>query len=137
MKTHYLFAYGTLMQSFQNPFAHFLHHKSKMIGKASFQGLLFDIESYPGAIQIPEIDYKVLGEVFQLNNFEETIKILDEYEGVGERFKEPNEYIRKAIPTRVETQTLECWVYLYNHSIKNKTWISSGDYYKFLKQKRI
>lgn len=136
MSTHsdFLLVYGTLRPPFANPFAQFLRQHGRLIGEATFPGVLLDIEStdaltYPGALYQPDATTTVVGTVYDISRHKETIlNYLDEYEGVGKAFDQPNEYVRTVIPARCNGVVIDCWVYLYNHSTDGKQRITSGDY---------
>ena len=78
-------------------------------------GRVFDLGAYPGAIFLENSDKYVTGHVFKMHRPELVLSVLDEYEGVGERFTKPNEYVREERPVLIEQEVLKCWVYLYNH----------------------
>lgn len=128
-QVNYLFVYGTLMKNFNNEFATYIRDRCNYIGKGYFNGLLFDLGEYPGAIYIAELKKKVFGNVFEVtSSFTELIQKLDEYEEVGEQFDYPNEYRRDKVTIHLEDQSLECWAYLYNRDVNFKNLIISGDY---------
>ncbi len=130
----YLLVYGTLRPPFANPFAQFLRQHGQLMSEATFSGVLFDIESpgaltYPGAIYQPNASTSVVGTVYDIGRHKESIlNYLDEYEGIGEAFDQPNEYVRTVIPVHCNGTVIHCWVYLYNHSIDGRPIIASGDY---------
>lgn len=130
----HLLVYGTLRPPFVNPFARFLRQHGQLIGEAAFPGVLLDVEStdaltYPGALYQPDATTTVVGTVYAIGRHKETIlNYLDEYEGVGKAFDQPNEYVRMVIPARCNGAVIHCWVYLYNHSADGKPRIASGDY---------
>jgi len=124
--THFLFVYGTLMQGFSNPFAKKLQQNAIWRGKASFTGQLFDLGTYPGAVYDQNASTTVQGEVWQLNDFQKTIKALDYYEGIHE--KEP-EYVRQQIPVLLESgEKIDCWAYIYCLPTYLFELIPSGDH---------
>lgn len=128
-----LFVYGTLLENFEHPFALLLKEHSQVIGKGHFDGLLFDIGRYPGAIFIAGIDYQVYGNMVALKQAPMSIlDMLDKYEGIDPELDPPFEYIRKKIPVIFNKNTYECWVYLYNYPINELQWIDSGDYQAYL-----
>ncbi|GAB4001289.1 gamma-glutamylcyclotransferase [Spirosoma daeguense] len=130
----YLLVYGTLRASFQNPFAKLLHQHSRYVGKGSFSGQLFDIASYPGALYQPDSTTIVWGDVYDIKQFKiELLLRLDEYEGIGATFPQPQEYVREIIPVDCAGETLGCWIYLYNDSIVEKKQIESGDYERYIR----
>lgn len=125
---NYLFVYGTLLKKANNTFSQYLKENSVYRGKGWFHGLLFDLGEYPGAVYIPEIKYKVHGNLFEIKNFEQVINRLDEYEETGDNFPKPNEYVRQSITIFTEEKELESWAYLYNWGVAGLRWIESGKY---------
>ncbi len=136
---NYLFVYGTLRPPFINPFAQFLYQHSHWFDDATFPGLLFNLEwsdtsAYPGAIYQPDSAMEVSGTVYDISQHKRLILAhLDDYEGVGEAFDQPNEYIQIVIPVRCNSATIDCWVYLYNRPTDGKPVIASGDYVRYSK----
>jgi len=128
MVSNHLFIYGTLLKDVKNPFSAYLAERSTIIGAGHFPGLLFQITWYPGAVFIPEIDYRVYGTIVRLDDPKVILSKLDEYEGIQKGFESSAEYIRRLIPIQTGTERIPCWVYLYQAGIQDKTWIPSGDY---------
>lgn len=123
----YLFVYGTLQQNFSNNYAKFLHSNAEIIGKGNIPGKLYRISWYPGAVYNANSDFKVYGTIFQLKNASLVFDKLDEYEGVGNIFEQPNEYVRKKVDVSLEDGTIiKCWVYLYNSNVDENSFIESG-----------
>jgi len=108
-----LFVYGTLLSKYNNEMSVFLRSNSKFIGNGFIYGKLYDLGKYPAAVDL-DTDSKVFGEIYQLINFDETIKILDDYEEIGEEFSLPNEYIRKEVNVFINNKKLSCYCYIYN-----------------------
>lgn len=124
----YLFIYGTLLKEFDNSVAKFLSAHSELVGNAYFHGLLFEIDNYPGAIYIPDIEHKVHGHLLKISHFDPVIQSLDDYEEIGRKFPEPHEYVRKLVRVIHQKCLFEAWTYLYNYGLNNKSWIASGHY---------
>lgn len=128
----YLFVYGTLRPSFTNPFAHFLRQHSEYVGEGAFPGELFDLGNYPGALYSPAAPSKVYGSIYSLASAKEMIlKQLDDYEGIGENYAKPHEYVRIVVPVAVAQQLITCWVYVYNWPTSTKKRIDTGDYCQY------
>ncbi|SEI85295.1 Uncharacterized conserved protein YtfP, gamma-glutamylcyclotransferase (GGCT)/AIG2-like family [Dyadobacter sp. SG02] len=124
-KLYNLFTYGTLMQGFDNPYARKLRLFSNYIGKGYFNGKLFRVEWYPGALHEPDAPTRVHGEIYQLNSFE-ILKELDEYEDVLED-ETASLYVRKVVPARDDQGIVrDCWVYLYNQPVWDLPLIEDG-----------
>ncbi|MBC8054647.1 MAG: gamma-glutamylcyclotransferase [Sphingobacteriaceae bacterium] len=125
-----LFIYGTLLQS-DNTFGRHLKNNSKYLGKGHFRGKLYNIGEYPGAIYLPG-DSFVFGSIVLLNEPEETLKVMDEYEGYGDKHTQPNEFIRQTLDIETDTGFMKCWVYLYNLPVNQFQEITKGNYIDFL-----
>jgi gamma-glutamylcyclotransferase (GGCT)/AIG2-like uncharacterized protein YtfP len=127
-KLYNLFTYGTLMQAFDNPYARKLRLSSKYIGKGYFNGKLFRVEWYPGALYEPDAPTLVHGEIYQLNS-PEILEELDEYEDVM-KDEAASLYVRKVVPVRNnQGVSIPCWVYLYNRPVSDLPLIGDG-YFK-------
>src|SRR5215217_4572412 len=106
-----LFVYGSLMDS-QNELGLYLQQNSVFINDGFVMGRLYDAGEYPGLVLNTEA-YKVKGKIYQLNNIEKNLPILDEYEGYGENELQPNLFIRQLIDIETNGKLLKCWTYLY------------------------
>jgi gamma-glutamylcyclotransferase (GGCT)/AIG2-like uncharacterized protein YtfP len=127
----FLFVYGTLLDE-RNPFGVLLKSTCSFHKKGRFNGKLFDLGEYPGAIYLPNIKQFVYGNIFTMNKPAETLKMLDDYEGFGEVQPQPNEFIRQIIEVEAETKIVNCWVYLYNQPADGHWQITSGDYMEYI-----
>ncbi len=131
----YLFVYGTLRQDAKNEMPHLLTKHAKFVGCARFQGKLFDLGNYPGAIPSEDSQEVVYGEVYALEPSMRTtvLTTLDEYEGCGSNAEVPTEFRReRAIVTLDDGKKVAAWVYLYNLTEVGAP-ILSGDYAQHLK----
>jgi gamma-glutamylcyclotransferase (GGCT)/AIG2-like uncharacterized protein YtfP len=138
--SNFLFVYGTLRPGFDNAFAQSLRQQARYVGEGRFSGLLYDLGNYPGAVYQAGSATAVVGSIYDLgHNQEALLRYLDVYEGVGDEFDPPTEYIRIIIPVTLDsdgqTNTVSCWAYVYNHSVVNKPIIRSGDYRLFLQNR--
>ncbi len=126
-----LFVYGTLLHGFNNDFAKNLHKNSNFVSKATITGQLFAISWYPGAIYDPSTTDLVFGEVYEMQEIVEMLRMLDDYEEITE--DESNSlYIRRIVPVLLENGTVvNCWTYLYNQSVTHLPRIESGDFRLF------
>jgi gamma-glutamylcyclotransferase (GGCT)/AIG2-like uncharacterized protein YtfP len=77
----YLFVYGTLRSESPHPMARRLRSGSKLLGKGSAAGTLYDLGYYPGATFAPEAKMRVIGEVFAVHPHSPLKAALDIYEG--------------------------------------------------------
>jgi gamma-glutamylcyclotransferase (GGCT)/AIG2-like uncharacterized protein YtfP len=124
----YLFTYGTLMKGFDNPFAGKLHSLSTYEGKGYFNGFLYQITWYPGAIFDENSERKVHGELYRLVPGHDLLKELDDYEDVFED-ETASLYVRRIVPVTTESRTvIPCWVYLYNQPVNDYPLIINGHF---------
>ena len=129
----YLFTYGTLKKGFENPFAERLRLTSFFEGEGYFNGRLYLISWYPGAIYDQLETAKVHGEVYRLNGTE-ILHALDEYEDVFED-ESISLYIRRIVPVTLKNDTvLHCWSYLYNQPVDHLKKIKNGNFRDFSKK---
>jgi gamma-glutamylcyclotransferase (GGCT)/AIG2-like uncharacterized protein YtfP len=126
----YLFIYGTLLKDINSKMSLYLNENADFYNKGYFIGKLYNIGKYPGAIVSDDYKDKVHGNIFKLNNVD-IFSILDDYEGVGNNFSYPNEYVRKKIKVYTDNEELDSWIYLYNYSVEYLYMIESGDYLNF------
>ncbi len=125
----FLIVYGTLRPPFDNTFSQYLRQRGRYVNEGSFTGQAFDMGSYPGAIYQEASNSRVYGSVFDISNQKAAIlTYLDYYEGVGDQFEQPTEYIRSVVPVQFNDVTADCWIYLYNLPTDDKPLIESGDY---------
>ncbi len=129
----FLLVYGTLRPPFDNLFAQYLRKRGRCTGEGEFSGQIFDIGSYPGAIYQQIGNFRVFGTVFDISHQKAAIlTYLDYYEGVGEQFDQPTEFVRSVVPVRFNNRVADCWIYLYNLSTIDKPIIESGDYAQYV-----
>lgn len=129
MEMKYIFVYGLLKSMYDNEPAKLIRKNCTLIGEGSFPGKLIDIGSYPGALFDPKAQTQVHGEVYRIDQNENTlISFLDHFEGVGKQFNQPNEYVREVIPIRIGDQELKASCYLYNWNYDELKVIASGRY---------
>ncbi|MBX2841601.1 MAG: gamma-glutamylcyclotransferase [Flammeovirgaceae bacterium] len=136
----YLFVYGTLMKDFPNAMAEFLHNHSNFVGKGTVNGILYSVTNwhfpYPIAV-LNSQDQKIFGEIFHIypGKIKKVFDVLDQYEGVGEQFSQPNEYTRTEVSISISEQekVLKCWIYSSSKTSHNLSVIKSGNFRQFLK----
>ena len=128
-KTDRLFVYGTLMKGFRNPVARYLHATQEFLGEASFSGFLFKISFYPGAVFVPEAESNVFGHLFKIvQNRESLFQKLDDYEGIGTNYSQPNEFRREIINVSFDGNIVTAYSYLFNSTYEKYPLISSGKF---------
>lgn len=136
MKREYIFVYGTLRSDCGGKLAHWLSRHWGFVGMGFFQGTLFEVNQYPGAVPCVETQNRVLGEVYRLYDQEPVLARLDDYEECSERFSVPHEYKRvKAEINFAEGDAVQAWVYVYNLPVDRLEQIHSGDYARYLLDK--
>ena len=129
MKDQYLFVYGTLRKDFGSDRYPLLARYASLAGEGCFQGRLYRIDYYPGAIPSDDSAHQVKGEVYGLHEPEFVLSQLDRYEECGPEFNEPTEYRReKHEVTLLNGRKVIAWVYIYNRPVENFPLISSGDF---------
>ncbi|HXV78675.1 MAG TPA: gamma-glutamylcyclotransferase family protein [Candidatus Binatia bacterium] len=119
-ETH-LFVYGTLRKPMHDPLHRLLETEGKLVTTGTFQGKLYDLGRYPGAVPSRGKNDRTLGEIYRLREPQRVFKILDAYE--GRRFKRQQVTILQE-----EKKTITAWIYLYVGSVKGHPLIPSGDY---------
>jgi gamma-glutamylcyclotransferase (GGCT)/AIG2-like uncharacterized protein YtfP len=75
----YLFVYGSLRSTFDNPYAKLLHANSDFLGSATVTGTVAKIDGFPAFV--PGGAGVVTGELYRMRNPAQTLHVLDEYEG--------------------------------------------------------
>ncbi len=102
----YVFVYGTLKRGKR---AHSLLSWAKFVGEGTVSGYeMYIVRDYPGIVRG---EGKVRGEVYEVD--EETLKKLDEYEGV------PFYYERVEETTELDSgERVRAYLYLYKGSVK-------------------
>ncbi|MBJ6368760.1 gamma-glutamylcyclotransferase family protein [Snuella sedimenti] len=128
-KTNYLFVYGTLLKGFNNEMSHFLAEHSQFVEKGFFNGELYEVAGYPGAILSEKPTDKVYGSVYKVLDADLVFKALDTYEGIDVNAPELDLYKRLKVKAYMDSGlSLQTWVYIYNRPITSLQKISSGSY---------
>jgi gamma-glutamylcyclotransferase (GGCT)/AIG2-like uncharacterized protein YtfP len=110
-----IFVYGTLMQQRSNH-GYYLA-SSQFLGQGTLKDYgLYDLGSYPGIK--PFIGASVIGELYEVN--QETKESLDRLEGEGSL------YIATTVTIwQGGTQVQDVLVYVYNHDVDGRPFVSS------------
>lgn len=127
MQSDLLFVYGTLLDK-DNEFGAYLSANSEFYADGRVRGRLYDLGEYPAAITDENAPGFVYGKIYRLLNAPVTIGILDDYEGIGNDYPEPHEYLRALKSIETDNGDILCWMYLYNLDINNLKQITSGKY---------
>ncbi len=115
-----IFVYGTLRRDANNKMHQLLAKHAEFVDDAIYQGRLYRIDTYPGAVPSDDPNDRVQGEVYWFHQADAVLPLLDRYEEFGSEFSEPNEFIRKKQPVLLKNgRIVTAWVYVYNHSTEN------------------
>ncbi|MCX6590082.1 MAG: gamma-glutamylcyclotransferase [Acidobacteria bacterium] len=116
----YLFVYGTLRSSHDNPFARRLRAESRFAGEGETSGALYQVDPrYPGLVL--DGSGMVPGEIYELQGQAELLADLDQYEGCGADDPAPHEYTRQLISVwHCDGGELLAWAYIYQWSVADK-----------------
>jgi gamma-glutamylcyclotransferase (GGCT)/AIG2-like uncharacterized protein YtfP len=118
MMIEFIFVYGTLRRVSGTAMSAQLVRYSEFISEATMQGLLYEIDGYPGAIESTDPSDKVSGELYKILDIGKLLPFLDEYEECSAQFPLPHEYLRKAINiSQQDGSQLIAWVYIYNRDV--------------------
>lgn len=123
MATRRLFVYGTLKKGGELH-SNLASENAAFVGKARIKGRLFRIkgESFPGAVPTDAEEY-INGELYELSSPGETLKKIDEIEGVGEGL-----FRRKLVDTWFPDGKTRAWAYFYAKPLKARSRIVTGHF---------
>ena len=116
-----LFVYGTLRRACNHPMHEVLRSHADFTGPGEFQGKLYDLGKFPGAVASRAISDQVQGEIYALEDAERVLATLDAYE--DKAFRREKAAIRSA-----SGATILCWIYLYARPVNQLKIIASGDF---------
>ncbi len=129
MENEYLFVYGTLKKSYDHPLHNEINLYSDFFSEGVYNGKLFLIGEYPGAIVSSNPNDIVYGEVYLLTNANRLLSILDEYEECEAHSPQPTEYIRSLQLIHLNNNaSVKAWIYLYNYNTDCLLPINSGKF---------
>jgi len=116
-----VFVYGSLRRGGA---AHGRLRGAELIAPARYQGRLYDLGEYPGAVPSADAGDAVHGELYRLPavGAEALLARLDRYEGPEYR----RERARVGLEARGEAR--ECWIYLYRGDLDGRRRVASGDW---------
>lgn len=122
-----LFVFGTLLSGYDHPMAQLLVRDADLLGPARCNGRLYLVKHYPGMVVSTDPVDQVFGELYRLHEPRALLRVLDEYEGYGEGFPEPYEFVRQECTVTLEGGDAgPAWVYLYNRPVDGLPRIASG-----------
>ncbi|MCZ6819839.1 MAG: gamma-glutamylcyclotransferase [Calditrichaeota bacterium] len=125
-----LFVYGTLRAGGGCTTGRVLEKYGVLLGPGTFNGKLYDLGGFPGAVASIIPRDLVKGELFQLYNPAVLLPFLDKYEGCGG--------IAPLFRRDLSEIWLDsgagamAWIYLCSRSISGSPIIESGDYLEYL-----
>jgi len=116
----YLFVYGTLKSSFENPYAQQLQREATLLGRAQMPGRLYRVSSYPGMRPPRDPKDLITGELYELHHPSKTLAVLDDWE---------ENYDRELHPAMLANgQDFQAWVYVYRQSLPEDRYVASGEW---------
>jgi gamma-glutamylcyclotransferase (GGCT)/AIG2-like uncharacterized protein YtfP len=123
-----LFVYGTLMLKFpKNPLFTLLNKHLITREQAFVNGQLYLLGAYPGMIKR---NGKTEGELLTLNNFNELLPVLDEYEEFYANQSERSLYVREiTFASTKDEKVHKCWTYWYQKEVNPNDYIVSGRFW--------
>ncbi len=137
MLTEFIFVYGTLRKKAAHAMHDILATHCRYFSEGYIQGRLYEVNRYPGAVESAQPEERVAGELYQIINVNTVLAALDQYEECAAEFPHPHEYIRKQLRVSLPQGGTVCaWVYLFNHDTTQLQQIKSGDYLKYLQEKK-
>lgn len=105
-----------------------LAENAEFVDYASYQGSLYNIDSYPGVVPSGDPTHQVHGEVYRLADADRLLACLDRYEECGPEFPDPTEYRRQEQDVQLDNgDPVKAWVYVYNRSTAGLEFIESND----------
>jgi gamma-glutamylcyclotransferase (GGCT)/AIG2-like uncharacterized protein YtfP len=129
MNCDLLFVYGTLRRGSGSPMHGLLAAEADFVSDAAFRGRLYLIGDYPGAVPSDACGDVVRGELYRLHRPEDSLAWIDRYEQCGNGFPAPQEYLRQIRQVILpDGSVCKAWIYLYNHSVKGRPHLPSGDF---------
>ncbi|EGW21281.1 gamma-glutamylcyclotransferase family protein [Methylobacter tundripaludum] len=129
MNPDYIFVYGTLRRDTNSEMSHLLAKQAEFVDDATYQGRLFKVDYYPGAVSSNNPNDVVQGEVYLLHRTDVALPLLDQYEEFGPEFPEPNEYIRQKQSVSLKSgRFVTAWVYVYNHPTEGLELVESANF---------
>ena len=128
----YLFVYGTLRKGFDLKLKNRVSNELQYVGQGKVGASLYDLGRYPGAVRNRRGD-EVIGDIFLLDDAHRVLRILDKYEGIGQK---GGEFIRKKNRVKLRSgKQVNAWVYWYNRDPAGKVKIRHKNYLNYLKNK--
>ena len=128
MEKSFLFVYGTLRSDFPLENGSVLKKNLVFRGRGLVQAILFDVGTYPAAVEGLDDNY-LQGELYEVLQPTDAFAILDAYEG--------EDYMRKLTEVLLSNgATLMAWMYWYKCDVTDLHRIQENDYLAYLKNKK-
>ena len=124
----FLFVYGTLARNARHEMHQYLVRHADYAGHAVFNGQLFQVGHYPGAVPSSNPEDKVFGELYRVSDPGDLFAALDDYEGCGPHDPAPTEYVRRTMPVSQDGVELQAWIYLFDRDVTGLPRIMSGHF---------
>ena len=125
--TDYLFVYGTLGRNIGHVMHRHLVAHADYAGEGSFNGVLYRVAHYPGAVTSSDPADIVHGELYRLRDADALFAVLDPYESCGPNDPKPTKYVRERTTIhRPGGGAVTAWIYLYNRDVSGLARIASG-----------
>lgn len=119
----YLFVYGLLRSDVGGPMQPTLAAMARLVGRATWQGRLYRVAEFPGAVPADDEGEQVIGELYELGaGGEALLAELDAYEEV------PDDYLRVRSTVSCAGREFAVWVYVWNRPTDALERIESGDF---------
>lgn len=120
-----LFVYGTLLPGAESPLKAYMEECCDVVGEAWLNGTIAEINGYPALITHDNSSRVVHGTLLRLKNPAASFKIIDDYEGIGDAYPQPWEYLREIRRVNHKSETINAWVYVLNPSYYPKSFTTS------------
>lgn len=125
----HLFVYGSLRRSVAHPMHRILARHATPLGPAVWQGRLYRVGWYPGAVASDNAADRVHGEVYRLRAPRLVLPPLDRFENCGPGFPAPTEFVRERHAVRrPDGRSLQVWIYVYRRPVDRLHRIAGGDF---------
>lgn len=129
----FLFVYGTLRRDSRHEMYRLLARHADFVGDAVFQGRLYLVDDFPGAVPSEAATDLVHGELYILDAPDLVLPRLDEYEEFDPARPEASLYRRqRERVTLADGSAINAWIYLFNRPTSGLPQIGSGDFLDFV-----
>jgi gamma-glutamylcyclotransferase (GGCT)/AIG2-like uncharacterized protein YtfP len=125
--SEFLFVYGTLARNAEHEMHEHLIRHAEYAGEGYFNGQLYRVAHYPGAVPSSHPADKVFGELYRVGDVQELFAHLDDYEGCGPDDSQPALFVRRMKTVHLNDGTrTQAWIYLFNRAVTGLRRIVSG-----------